>query len=132
MNIIDEEKVAHRLRQHLNAGTQQLDARVIDRLATSRQSAVAHHVTAHRNVTQANSISSLVAVSPWARLALMVTAVTALGIGITSTYYWNVSAEIHENAAIDSALLADDVPPNAYIDPGFQKWLERTSRSSAL
>lgn len=129
MNIIDEEKVAHHLRQHLNAGTQQLDARVIDRLARSRQFAVAHHVATHRNIPQVNSISSLVAVSPWARLALMI---TALGIGIASTYYWNVSAEIHENAAIDSALLADDVPPNAYIDPGFQKWLERTSRSSAL
>lgn len=129
MNIIDEEKVAHRLRQHLNTGVHQLNARVIDRLATSRQSAVAHHVAAHRNTTLANSMSSLVAASPWARLAFMI---TALGIGIASTYYWKISSEIHENAVIDSALLADDVPPNAYIDPGFQKWLERTSRSSAL
>jgi hypothetical protein len=129
MNTINEEKLAHSLKQHLNAGTRQLDTRISERLLNARRLAVAHHGAKHGYVSQTNSAFTLVAVSQWARIALMI---ASLSIGIAATYYWNLSSEARENSEIDSALLADDVPPNAYIDPGFRKWLERASPSSAL
>lgn len=129
MNTIDEEKLAHSLKQHLNAGIRQLDPRVNERLLKARRLAVTHHSAKHGHTSQTNSAFTLVAVSQWARLALMI---ASLSIGIAATYYWNLSSEARENSEIDSALLADDVPPNAYIDPGFRKWLERASPSSAL
>jgi hypothetical protein len=54
-------------------------------------------------------------------------AILALLIGVSLSYYWNGFSQASENEAIDSALLADDLPPNAYLDKGFQAWLEKDS-----
>ncbi|HEY8856572.1 MAG TPA: DUF3619 family protein [Rugosibacter sp.] len=50
--------------------------------------------------------------------------VLALSIGAIGTYYWNGYEQAHERDEIDSALLTDELPPAAYIDPGFQAWLK--------
>ena len=34
--------------------------------------------------------------------------------------------QIRDAAEVDSALLADDLPPEAYSDPGFAEYLEKT------
>ena len=54
----------------------------------------------------------------------------ALLAGVMFTYYWNNFEQAAENAEIDSALLSDDLPPAAYLDKGFQAWLDRSSQSS--
>jgi hypothetical protein len=46
------------------------------------------------------------------------------------TYYWNHFEQAAENEEVDSALLSDDLPPAAYLDKGFQAWLERSSPAS--
>jgi hypothetical protein len=58
-------------------------------------------------------------------------AVIALIIGATGTYYWNAFEQAQEYEEIDSALLVDELPPSAYLDRGFQAWLERASDSSS-
>jgi hypothetical protein len=58
-------------------------------------------------------------------------AVAALVIGATGTYYWNAYSQAQEYEEIDSALLADELPPSAYLDKGFHAWLERGSDSSS-
>jgi hypothetical protein len=58
-------------------------------------------------------------------------AVLALIVGATGTYYWNAFEQAREYEEIDSALLADELPPSAYLDRGFQAWLERASDSSS-
>lgn len=54
-------------------------------------------------------------------------AMLALLLGVSLAYYWNGFSQASDNAAIDTALLADDLPPNAYLDKGFQAWLEKDS-----
>ena len=57
----------------------------------------------------------------------------ALTTGVLGTYYWSELQQIEENEEIDSALLADDLPINAYLDHGFHTWLEQpTSAASSL
>jgi hypothetical protein len=63
--------------------------------------------------------------------ARTVLAIMALTVGATGTYYWNAFAEAQEYEEIDSALLADELPPSAYLDKGFHAWLERGSDSSS-
>jgi hypothetical protein len=58
-------------------------------------------------------------------------AAMALVIGATGTYYWNAYEQAQEYEEIDSALLADELPPSAYLDRGFHAWLERASDSSS-
>jgi hypothetical protein len=58
-------------------------------------------------------------------------AIVALSIGATGTYYWNAFEQAQVFEEIDSALLADELPPSAYLDKGFHAWLERGSDSSS-
>jgi hypothetical protein len=36
------------------------------------------------------------------------------------------SQQIHAAAEVDAVLLADELPPAAYTDPGFAEYLKRT------
>ena len=54
----------------------------------------------------------------------------ALTVGAVGAYYWNTFDQAVEHAEIDSALLADEVPFNAYIDQGFMAWLEQLKDSA--
>lgn len=47
----------------------------------------------------------------------------AFSLGLTF-FYLEGQQEIGEMAALDSALLTDDLPPEAFTDPGFRAWLE--------
>ncbi|WP_240635917.1 DUF3619 family protein [Caldimonas tepidiphila] len=53
--------------------------------------------------------------------------VGGLLLGLIVIDDWQLSQQIHEAAEIDSALLADDLPPAAYSDPGFAEFLKRTA-----
>jgi hypothetical protein len=54
----------------------------------------------------------------------------ALTIGVVGTYYVNDYMQADENEEVDSALLADDLPINAYLDAGFQLWVDDSSPAS--
>ena len=57
-------------------------------------------------------------------------ALMALTFGVVGTYYWNEINQADENEEVDSALLTDDLPVDAFTDQGFEAWLEHSSRSS--
>lgn len=127
-----EEIFARQLCIVLDEGTQELDPTVVERLRAARERALQH---------QPIAVESLAIVSPggtalhWGerderhpvRTAL---SILALLLGVTLAYYWNAFDQATENEEIDSALLADDLPPNAYLDKGFQAWLEKTARAA--
>lgn len=129
MNKSDEEQFAYRVRQVLNQGTDALAPRVLARLRLARREAVdiqMQRVAAIR--------LSLVGTADWSggvgagiRMLLMALALSMGGMG---TYYWHQFNEAAENEELDSALLADELPPDAYVDTGFRIWLERASDSS--
>lgn len=62
----------------------------------------------------------------WARLAAVVPALALIG-GLMLIQHQHVAAQIKAAADIDTALLADDLPPAAYADPAFSEFL-KTSR----
>lgn len=57
-------------------------------------------------------------------------AILALLLGVSLAYYWNGFDQASENEEIDSALLADELSPNAYLDRGFQAWLSHYAQSA--
>ncbi|MDX9995818.1 MAG: DUF3619 family protein [Rhodocyclaceae bacterium] len=63
---------------------------------------------------------------PWRNLLVILSLLLGMGIA----YYWNGFEQADENEEIDSALLADDLPPKAYLDPGFQAWLSHYAHSA--
>lgn len=58
----------------------------------------------------------------WGRLGTLLPAL-ALGLGLLGIQLWHQQTLIQAAAEIDAVLLADDVPPVAYSDPGFIEFL---------
>ena len=56
-------------------------------------------------------------------------ALLGLALAVIGVTYWNNYEQAAENEEIDSALLADELPINAYLDRGFHVWLEQPSSS---
>lgn len=54
----------------------------------------------------------------------------ALIIALAGVVYWQAAQQANGNDVeeIDTVLLADDLPINAYLDRGFDAWLEHSSR----
>jgi hypothetical protein len=58
----------------------------------------------------------------WQRAAALLPLLLLLA-GLIGIGHWARQEQIHNAAAIDAALLADDLPPEAYADPGFAEFL---------
>lgn len=127
MNSHDEFQFAHKVAQALDAGAQNLPRATRDRLMAARRQALDHqkHAVAGLSLAAIGHYASDVLL-PQAR---MVATLSALVLGVVGTYYWNNFQQAAENEEIDSALLADELPINAYLDHGFRAWLERPSAS---
>ena len=125
----EDTKFGYKTRQILNEGIDNLDHKVAGRLHTARQTAL----RLHRSSVGGLSIAGIGGTTGFAFLANArnLIAVMALSVGAMGTYYWNAFDQAQEYEEIDSALLADELPPSAYLDRGFQVWLERTSDSSS-
>ncbi len=118
---------SYKARQVLNKGVDSLDRKVAVRLQEARQKALNMQRGPVRGLRIAGIGHSLeLVVFPYARSLL---AVMALVIGATGTYYWNAFEQAREYEEIDSALLADELPPSAYLDRGFHAWLEHAADS---
>lgn len=60
----------------------------------------------------------------WARVASFLPAL-ALTMGLIAIDQLNLVQRIEAAAEIDAALLADDLPPAAYADPGFAEFMRQ-------
>ena len=119
----------YKARQILNDGIDQLDNKTSRHLQEIRQMAIGHQRVKIAGLRLAG-FSQVVGQEAfsWLRNGI---AVLALVTGSVGTYYWNAFQDSREFEEIDSALLADELPPSAYLDRGFQAWLEHASHSSA-
>ncbi|MCP5269277.1 MAG: DUF3619 family protein [Zoogloeaceae bacterium] len=122
---MNELHFAFRIRQYLNRGLQQIDTSQLDRLAAARAEALSAQ-------KKPATIPALAAAgyfldrhlsTPGLRPSL---AVLALLIAVALFIHWHSSELIDEMSAIDSALLADDVPVEALLDKDFQAWLKNS------
>lgn len=131
-----EELFARRICRVLDEGTQELGPSVTERLRAARERALVRQpVEAHEHqIVGAGGAARLGRLGhhgdehghPWRTLL----AILMLVIGMSVAYYWNSFAQADENEQIDSALLADELPPKAYLDPGFQAWLSHYAQSA--
>ncbi len=61
--------------------------------------------------------------APWWQRALSVLPLVVLVSGLVAIDRWTVREQVLAAADIDAVLLADDLPPQAYSDPGFAEFL---------
>jgi hypothetical protein len=125
---IDERLFANKIRQALNHGAGELDPGVQEKLFSIRQQALGVYRPSAGGLSLANVGHT--AGDALFHHARTIAAIMALVVGAAGTYYWNNFQQADENEEIDSALLADDLPINAYLDQGFHVWLEHSAPSS--
>lgn len=81
-------------------------------------------VSAAAVVGQRHGAALIAGVGPWWNRVASTLPLIALVAGLVSIQHLHSSAKINTVAEIDVSLLADDLPPAAYGDPGFLQFLK--------
>jgi hypothetical protein len=122
--VMNELQFASRIRQILNQGTA-LDAGVARKLARAREAALARQRQERAPVlVWADNVLG----NGWgwgslsARVLLPAVMLVVAAFGI---YRWQENQRLAEVVEIDTQLLTDDLPIDAYLDRGFQTWLKK-------
>jgi hypothetical protein len=124
----EELQFAHKIRHTLHLGTDTLDAKVASRLHAARMAALDHQ----RQPAALLSLAGLGHMTAdFFRASFAPTVLAfALVIGAAGALYVDDVMQADETEEIDSALLSDELPINAYLDDGFQIWVDSESPSS--
>lgn len=126
-----ESRFAVRVAGRLSEQASALGADIGERLRFAREQALARAAVARSALgTDAQMLGqsggSLVlggGPSWWVRIASVVPLVV-LVCGLLLIQHWQTQAQIAVAAEVDAALLADDLPPEAYGDAGFVEFLK--------
>lgn len=118
-----EERFARHLCRALDRSAADLAPDIVERLRAARCRAVAAQIApAHAPLRLKVGADGTAAGGDSHPLRTLF-AILALLFGIALAYYWNGFEQVEAAQEIDLALLADELPPKAYLDPGFQAWL---------
>ncbi len=125
MNAQTEREFALRILHHLNEDIDAIEPGITERLFLARRNALTHQTTLQGRLGLAGfGRMTQDLMLPRARALL---AVIGLAIAVAGVSFWNSVEKVAELEEIDSALLADDLPINAYLDKGFQAWISEHS-----
>ena len=124
---MNEQQFGKKVRQVLNRGLLGVDEKVQSRLRAARELALSRQrpETAPAFAWADNVLGRL---GGWSGLArYVIVPVAVLAVAATGIYNWQQNQRIAELEEIDSQLLTDDLPIDAYLDRGFQNWLKKRS-----
>ncbi|TFW15782.1 DUF3619 family protein [Duganella callida] len=133
----DDLNFAYKVRHALNEKLDELPASTTDRLAQARKLALARkkaHVETPLSVrvsktelaTAGGGIGGFFSQFSWLGKASMAIPALALVIGMAGIYQYEQQERIADLADIDAAVLADELPPTAYLDHGFNAYLSQS------
>jgi hypothetical protein len=135
-----ELQVALLTRDLLNEGTADLPAHISNRLENARKLALAakleerkpfwSHNWVREGFKNSNSTSSDWRNRAWG--AFGAAPIFALAFGIVVISNWQEDERMLDIAKVDSAILVDAVPPNAYKDDGFVRYLITNGKDLAI
>lgn len=127
---MNEDRQASRIRQALNHSLKDIPPAAGRRLEAARHLALARQKQTKPELVFAGQTGPhgfrFGAEHPYLRQIL---AVLALLLGMWISFYWHSTQYIGELEEVDSALLADDLPPEAFLDDDFLEWLKKDDDS---
>jgi hypothetical protein len=124
---MNEERYAYRVRQALNFGLKEIPPATSRRLEAARHLALARQKQAEPQLVMAGTGMSSFLTGPYIPYLKQILAVAALLLGMWISFYWHSVQYVTELEAVDSALLTDDLPPDAFLDNDFFEWLKDDS-----
>ncbi len=126
-----EARLSAQLASGLSTHLEMLPADVSERLRFAREQAVSRAratrravaVGGHVTSVSSSGVATLSGFAPFWQRAASALPVLVLVAGFLMIDHWSVREQVLAAAEIDSRLLADDLPPAAYSDPGFAEYL---------
>ena len=130
---------AKRVVQHLERGTESMEYDITERLRAARERALsqrkrapvvaAHTATPPVTVGTTSSGAAMLGrghrdQSSWWQWAVSGLAMMGLVFGLITVSIEQDEAYVQALAEVDAQLLSDDLPPQAYTDPGFVQFLK--------
>lgn len=127
-----EERFAYRIRQGLNQSLGDISPSALRRLEAARHLAVDRQKQTVQQPVLAGAgagHSSTVFGGSFFHhdRSRQILAVFALITGMALALYWQSHQYISDLEEIDSAVLSDTIPPEAFLDKGFAAWLSDSS-----
>jgi len=123
---MNEVQFAYKVRQHLNLSLRALRPETISRLAAARDRALERQKVRVAQSVLASAGGFFQYYFDNYRLKQIVASLALLA-GVVGSTFWLADQRVTELGAIDSALLANDLPLGAFTDKGFDTWLKRAS-----
>jgi hypothetical protein len=123
---MNEQQFGNKVRQVLNRGLRGIDTTTAQRLRAARELALSRQ-RPEPAVALAWAGNVLGRFGGWSGLGFYVFVPLAVLLGAASIYHWQQTQRTAELVEIDSQLLTDDLPIDAYLDRGFQNWLKKRS-----
>ena len=120
MRISDELQFAYKIKQKLNNGGARLPAATEERLRAARERALGQQRQPAAQLATAGVPTSL----GFGWLGQLAPLLVLVG-GLVAMNYWHQTQQTLEIADVDTQMLADELPPHAYLDKGFGAWLTR-------
>ena len=119
-----EERYAYRVRQVMNQGLNDITPAASRRLEAARHLALSRQKLAEPEMVLASTGSLSFSTTSHKPYLKQVLAVVALLLGMWISFYWHSVQYVSALEEVDSALLADDLPPEAFMDNDFFEWLK--------
>lgn len=136
-----EARLAARLAAGLAERADQVPHDIAERLRVARDQAVARAAALRRKAPQASTAAEPLVVSvsaggvallgqtaPWWQRAASLLPLLLLVCGFLLIEQQAELEQVHAAAEVDAMILADDLPPDAYSDPGFAQFLREPAQ----
>lgn len=128
----DDINLAYKLRHALNENLESLPASTTERLAAARKLALSRKkpdapVVAQGRLRRFFDVDFHFSGIGLGRLGVALP-LLALVVGLGGLYQYDQEQRIDELAELDAAMLADELPLTAYLDHGFNAYLESQQR----
>lgn len=126
-NPTAELRVAYQIKRQLNAGLADISSDKLEQLRAAREQALTKQKRGAAAMATAGgpSVNLLSSLGFSSGVFAQLVPLAVLLVGLLSMSYWHQSRYVEEIADIDSQMLVDELPPNAYLDRGFGTWLKR-------
>lgn len=124
---MNEERYAGRIRQALNHGLKDISPAAARRLEAARHLALSRQKQSAVELAMAGRGSASFRLGARIPYLKQILAIAALLLGMWLSFYWQSIQYSNNLEEVDSALLADDLPPEAFLDNDFFEWLKDNS-----
>lgn len=121
---MNEYEVGKKIAKLLDLGLDDIKQSTLNRLQSARRASLENYHVAESVSNVGQGVSARNG-NDWHVKSRKLLSIIALLFALAGIFYWQTLQQGDENDEIDILVLADDLPINAYLDDGFDAWLDQ-------